>query len=303
MNKSYLPDELVGVNPIAAMPFTSEGKVDIVSFISMIEHLKNTGCNGITLFGIASEFYKLTEKEKEQLATIFVQMLSSSEVYSCISVTDHATEIAVERAKFYQQLGSNCLMLLPPFFLKPTTEQIVYHICSVLEVVSIPVLVQYAPGETGLDIPPEAMADISRRYPHAVFKIECNPPVEYCRELLQYKPDTVILNGYAGLYMLDMLDIGGKGVMPGCSFTEIYVAICDLYQQGETEKAKKVHADLLRYIQRWMSHCEYIIKVEKQILARRGIISSGYCRRPSYDVGQNDADIEGFLVLFSQYLK
>ncbi|WP_232055274.1 hypothetical protein [Vibrio taketomensis] len=44
-------------------------------------------------------------------------------------------------------------MLLPPFFLKPTTEQIVHHICAVLDAVTIPVLVQYAPGETGLDIP------------------------------------------------------------------------------------------------------------------------------------------------------
>ncbi len=303
MNKVYLPEELAGVNPIAAMPFTVDGHVDLVSFTNMINHLVNTGCNGITLFGIASEFYKLTEKEKEQLASLFVQLLANSPVYSCISVTDHATEVAIERAKFYQQLGSNCLMLLPPFFLKPTTEQIVHHICAVLDAVTIPVLVQYAPGETGLDIPPQAMAEISCRYPHAVFKIECNPPVEYCRELLRYKPDSVILNGYAGLYMMDMLDVGGKGVMPGCSFTEIYVEIYRLYQKGEVEQAKQLHANLLNFIQRWMSHCEYIIKVEKQILATRGIISHDYCRLPSFDVGDNQIEVDEFMILFGKYLK
>ncbi|WP_269472655.1 dihydroxy-acid dehydratase [Vibrio taketomensis] len=64
MNKVYLPEELAGVNPIAAMPFTVDGHVDLVSFTNMINHLVNTGCNGITLFGIASEFYKLTERER-----------------------------------------------------------------------------------------------------------------------------------------------------------------------------------------------------------------------------------------------
>lgn len=303
MNKTYTPADLAGVNPIVAMPFATDGKVDMVSFVNLVEHLKTTGCNGITLFGIASEFYKLTDLEKQQLATLFVQALSTSDVYSCISVTDHATEVAVERAKFYQELGSDSLMLLPPFFLKPSTEQIVHHICSVLAAVTIPVLVQYAPGETGLDIPPKAMAEISQRYPHAVFKIECNPPVEYSRELLEYRPEAVILNGYAGLYMMDMLNVGGKGVMPGCSFTEIYVSIYGLYQQGELEKAAKLHAELLAYIQRWMSHCEYIIKVEKQILALRGIISSDYCRLPSYDVGENHPEIEEFLDLFADYLR
>ncbi|MFB2842522.1 dihydrodipicolinate synthase family protein, partial [Aeromonas jandaei] len=300
MNRKYAPADLSGVNPIAAMPFTNQGKLDFVSFTNMIEHLKKTGCNGITLFGIASEFYKLTDKEKEQLATIFVEMLADSAVYSCISVTDHATEIAVQRAQFYQELGANCLMLLPPFFLKPTTEQIVHHICTVLKAVTIPVLVQYAPGETGLNIPPVAIAEISRRYPHAVFKIECNPPIEYSRELLQYQPDAVILNGYAGLYMMDMLNIGGKGVMPGCSFTEIYVEIYRLYQKGESKKAYKLHAKLHNYIQSWMSHCEYIIKVEKQILMSRGIISTDYCRLPSYEV--DDSYIQNFLKTFSAYL-
>ncbi|MDD1783396.1 dihydrodipicolinate synthase family protein [Enterovibrio sp. ZSDZ35] len=303
MSRTYTPVELAGVNPIAAMPFTQDGKVDTLSFIRLIEHLKTTGCHGITLFGIASEFYKLTEKEKEQLATVFVQLLAESDVYSCISVTDHSTEVAVERARYYQALGANCLMLLPPFFLKPTTEQIVHHICSVLESVSIPVLVQYAPGETGLDIPPSEMAEISRRFPHAVFKIECNPPVEYCEELLTLKSDVVILNGYAGLYMMDMLDIGGKGVMPGCSFTEIYVEIYRLYQEGKSEKAKVLHAVLLEYIQRWMSHCEYIIAIEKDILKQRGIIETDYCRLPAYKIDDDAEGITGFIETFGDYLK
>lgn len=153
--------------------------------------------------------------------------------FRAISVTDHSTEVAVKRARDYQKRGADALMLLPPFFLQPSPEAISHHIFSVLEAVDIPVMVQYAPGETGLAITPAQLAEVATRYPHAVFKIECNPPVDYTREFLQQAPQASVLNGYAGLYMLQMLEAGGKGVMPGCSFSEVYVQIYQHWQQGE----------------------------------------------------------------------
>jgi 4-hydroxy-tetrahydrodipicolinate synthase len=191
-------------------------------------------------------------------------------------------------------------MLLPPFFLQPSPEAISHHIFSVLEAVDIPVMVQYAPGETGLAITPEQLADVATRYPHAVFKIECNPPVDYTQKFLQQAPQASVLNGYAGLYMLQMLEAGGKGVMPGCSFSEIYVRIYQLWQNGDKAAAQELHKQLLPWIQRWMTHCEYIIQVEKTILQRRGIITSDYCRHPGWTLTDQDrAMIDNFISTFS----
>lgn len=295
----YNSNDIYGVNPIAAMPFTATGEIDESSFIRMLEHLAHSGANGVTLFGIASEFPKLEDNERQRLAEIFTNTLEGSSLYRAISVTAHSTEVAVKWAKRYQAIGADALMLLPPFFLQPSPLAIQQHIFSVLEAVDIPVLVQYAPGETGLPITPQQLADVSKRYPHAVFKIECNPPVDYTREFLRLAPQASVLNGYAGLYMLKMLAAGGKGVMPGCSFTEIYVRIYQHWKQGETAQAEALHAALLPYIQQWMTHCEYIIQVEKNILMRRGIISNDYCRHPGWSLTQEDHQrIEQFIEQF-----
>lgn len=296
------PESIRGVNPIVAMPFDDKGNVDITSFKSLVTHLVNSGCDGLTLFGIASEFYKLNQIEKQSLADWFHQITVKSDVFSCVSITEHSTELAVKQAIDYQQLGFDSLMLLPPFFLNPSNSQIITHIQSVLSVVNIPVLIQYAPTETGQPITPEEMKIIADQYPNAVFKIECNPPLEYTKQLLRLVPNAVVMNGYAGLYMLDMLENGGKGVMPGCSFTEIYIEIYKLWQQGEKSKALSLHNDLFRYINKWMTHCEYIIAIEKEILVRRCIISEGYCRKPDYPLSDEDSrDIEEFLNHFSRY--
>ncbi|MEL4016339.1 dihydrodipicolinate synthase family protein [Dryocola clanedunensis] len=289
MQKHYAAQDIIGVNPITAMPFTASGEIDEASLIRLLEHLADSGAQGTTLFGIASEFPKLDDHERDRLAQIFVTTLAGSPLYRAMSVTDHSTELAVKRARRYASLGADALMLLPPFFLQPGPQAIQEHIFAVLEAVDIPVMVQYAPGETGLAITPEQLAAVAARYPHAVFKIECNPPVDYTREFLAKAPQASVLNGYAGLYMLQMLEAGGKGVMPGCSFTEVYVRIYRHWLQGEQQQAEVLHTALLPYIQRWMSHCEYIIQAEKTILMRRGIIASDYCRRPGWALTAEDS--------------
>ncbi|TBL42448.1 dihydrodipicolinate synthase family protein [Hafnia alvei] len=296
----YQSTDICGVNPIAAMPFTSQGELDYASFSRMLEHLAAAGIQGLTLFGIASEFPKLDDNEHLLLSNQFLSDLRGSGVFRAISVTDHSTEVAVKRARDYQQRGADALMLLPPFFLQPSPEAISHHIFSVLEAVDIPVMVQYAPGETGLAITPAQLAEVATRYPHAVFKVECNPPVDYTREFLQQAPQASVLNGYAGLYMLQMLEAGGKGVMPGCSFSEIYVQIYQRWQQGEKAAAQELHQQLLPWIRRWMTHCEYIIQVEKTILQQRGIIASDYCRHPGWSLTEQDRlMIDSFISTFA----
>lgn len=288
MSSHFTAADIAGINPIAAMPFTPQGDIDEASFIRLLEHLTTTGANGTTLFGIASEFPKLNDEERDRLARIFLSTLSGGPLYRALSVTDHSTELAVMRAKHYAALGADALMLLPPFFLSPSPEAVQAHIYAVLEAVDIPVMVQYAPGETGLPITPEQLSAVATRYPHAVFKIECNPPVDYTRAFLSCAPQASVLNGYAGLYMLQMLEAGGKGVMPGCSFTEVYVQIYRYWLAGEKDQASQLHQRLLPFIQRWMSHCEYIIQAEKTVLLERGIIASDYCRQPGWRLEDND---------------
>lgn len=294
----FKAQDIIGVNPIVAMPFTQDGEIDPRSFKRVVEFLESQDIQGMTLFGVASEFPKLTDREKSELVEIYLDK-PHKEIYKAISITDHSTEVAIKKAQEYQAKGADALMLLPPFFLSPSQEEVERHIEKVLKAVDIPVMVQYAPNETGFEILPGKMAELKKKYDNAVFKIECNPPVEYTKEFLALVPDAVVLNGYAGLYMLEMFKIGGKGVMPGCSFTDIYTDIYRLWQAGDFEAATKLHASLFEYIKEWMTHCEYIIQVEKTILYKRGIIESDYCRHPNYQITEEDKKrIESFIIEF-----
>ncbi|MGL4383490.1 MAG: dihydrodipicolinate synthase family protein [Bacilli bacterium] len=291
------------VVPIISVPFKEDYQVDYDSFIKTLKYLRTTNISGITLFGIASEYLKLAEEEMYLLADIFVAELKDSTIKSIISITRHSLYLALKDLNYYEQLGVDALMLLHPFALNPTLSNIKEHIETIALASTKPLLIQYAPGETKHIIDMEYFYELSKRFSNISYKIESNPPLQDIKQLLGYDSHINIMNGYAGLYMIDVLNLQGAGVMPGCSFVEIYIEIYRLYQINQ-EQAYKLHQKLLPYLKRWMSHTEYIIKIEKQILFQRSIIASGQTRLPSYQLSADDyVMINDFLIEFNDILK
>lgn len=293
-----------GVCPVIATPFTESGEVDYEDLDKLTGHLAASGADGAVMFGFASEFMKLEDGERVKMAEIFINGLKGTDMYAMTSVTHHSLEIAVKHAKKYEAMGADCLMMLPPFAISPSMAAIKKHMYSILDVVNIPVLVQYAPSVTGSVIEVDDLADITRINPNALFKIEEKPPMECISSLIKQLPDVNIFVGFAGLDMIDSYAVGATAVMPGCSFTEIYAAITNHYFAGFEAEARAIYNKLEKYITRWMGHVEYIIGVEKNILHRRGIIKSNYCRQPFYEYNEEEenAVIDRFMEEFAEFL-
>ena len=102
--------EIKGICPIVAAPFTDNGEVDYESLDKLVKHLLNGGCHAVTLFGIAGEYYKLSDDEREKMAQVTIKAAKEVGGKTIISVTDHSTEVAVKRAKQFEEMGADCLM-------------------------------------------------------------------------------------------------------------------------------------------------------------------------------------------------
>ena len=216
-----------------------------------------------------------------------------------ISVTDHSTEVAVKRAKYFEEAGADCLMILPPFFLKPGAKYIYEHMKAIAEAVNIPIMAQYAPEQTGVSISPETFCKLEKECPNMIYyKIECKPAGPYVTNLMKLTDGKMkIFVGNAGFQIIECMDRGAVGAMPGCSMYDVYLDIYNSYVSGEREKALQLHNELLPMLNHIRQNVEQIISFEKRILKRRGIIASDYCRKPSYDTD------EYFDRLFDEFYK
>ena len=146
---------------------------------------------------------------------------------SIISVTQHATECAVRQAQAFEAAGADILMLLPPFFLKPPATEVYAHSLAVGRAVQIPVMLQYAPEQTGVAIGPDVLAKLYQESPNIFyFKIECRPPGAYISRLLELTGGAVkTFIGNTGFQIIEGYDRGAAGCMPGCSMTDLYVEL------------------------------------------------------------------------------
>ncbi len=294
-----------GIVPIVAAPFTADGALDEDSFVALLRHLLASGAAALTLFGLATEFYKLSEAERARMQTLMLaETAGAPAVAGIVSITDHSWEVALPRARAAEAQGADALMLLPPFFLGPSEEAILEHMRRVIGAVSIPVIVQYAPAQTGVRIAPETFLRLHEQCPNAAFiKVEAQPPGRYLSRLIEGSQGRLgALVGYAGVQMPDVLARGAAGIQPGCSFTELYVALWRLWHADRAGFAA-LHGRLLPYISYWMQGVELIVKAEKLILQRRGIIASDYCRSPAYALDRDELlMVERFLEEFGEYL-
>lgn len=274
--------EIKGICPIAPAVFNADGGFDYEGYKHCCAKMVKLGANALTLFGIAGEYYKLDRDEEEKLIDITVEVCHANGVPAIVSNTRHATEVAVKWAKRIESSGADCMMVLPPFFLKPGGQALFDHIDAVCASVKIPVMFQYAPEQTGVAIGPEILVNLAKKHANLLyFKIECKPPGAYISKLRgMLDGDRKIFVGNAGFQMIEGFRRGASGVMPGPSMVDIYAKIWRQLENGED--AQVLHDKLNSVLNHIRQNVEMIIHYEKEILKRRGLVGCAYCRHPGY---------------------
>jgi len=165
--------------------------------------------------------------------------------------------------------------------------------------VDIPVMVQYAPDQTGVLMSPESLVSLSEavetlRY----FKIESRPPGPDISRIADAANDRVgVLIGYAGLQMIEALDRGAVGVIPGASISNHYLEVWERYEAGDREGARRKHAAMLPLIAHIVQDIEGFIHYEKRMLADMGLIDSLRERKPAFTPDEH------FDRLFEEYYR
>jgi dihydrodipicolinate synthase/N-acetylneuraminate lyase len=279
-----MADELSGCYPILATPFRMDGEIDDEGVARLIRHLREAGLPGFTMFGLASEFYKLGDADREALIEHAFEARAPDQTI-IVSVTAHSWEVAIQQARRAEEAGADVLMLLPPFFLGPSEADLRRHVLEIVGAVSLPIMVQYAPAQTGVAVAADFFVRLNEEAPNVRYvKVESVPPGPMISAITDGSGGTVkCLIGYGGLQLLDALSRGAVGVQPASSVADYYPHILRAFDEGDLDRAYALHADLLPLVNLLMQGIEPLNRLEKIILKKRGLIASDYCRAVSYE--------------------
>ena len=296
-----------GVCPVLATPFTPKGAIDTEGFARIVDHMMDVDGNGVMFPGIASEYQKLNNEETQILKSIMFDRVTrrqNKSIAIVLSVSEHSTSAAIKRAHEAIDMGASAVSVLPTNSQLSSPRQMRDHLVGVMAATEPTAVILQLTQEVSRRISASDVASLAQRHPNLqAVKVEALQTGRWISELLQQTPALPSLVGKAGLHLPDSLRRGATGVMPGCSFVEVYLDFWRLWTSGSEDQAEQLHRRMLAYLCSWMENQELLIQVEKVILNERGFIQSPHCRAPTYRLDPFEMEtVDRFLNEFEAYL-
>lgn len=278
-----MPPRMEGVYSVVPTPFEpGEGAIDHEALGEIVDLYAGAGVGGLTCLGVTSEASRLEEAEREAVLETVMDR-AGDRVSVVVGTSAPGTDICVRRTKEAQAAGATAVMVSPPRLRSLNSDAVFGHFTRLADAVDLPIVVQDYPPVSGITMEPSLLARIAREIPTArTIKLEDPPTPRKTARILESAGETPVdvLGGLGGVFLLEELEAGASGTMTGFAFPEILVEVTRRFRQGDVEGAADVfyrHVPLMRFeFQQGIG-----IALRKEVLRRRGVLSSAGVRGPA----------------------
>lgn len=279
---------LRGVVPIVPTPFTRDETIDFDALSQCVRFAAANGLCAVCLPAYASEFYKLSDAERRQVIETAIRAADGN--IAIMAQANHpAARLAADLARQYESLGANLISFALPRIFPLKESDLLDYAETICRATTLPVLIQdFNPG--GPTVGGDFARTLADRCANFRFlKLEEPLMGTKVRSILEATNGRVgVLEGWGGMYLLDLIPSGICGLMPGLGIADLLKRVWDLAAAGRDDEACRIFRVLLPQIVFSLQHSELFNWVEKRLLAERGVIptSSTYVRRATWTPDQ-----------------
>ena len=275
---------LTGVCTITLTPFTEGGDVDLESIDSLAGLYLDSGVYGLTILGIMGEAHKLSDAERSMVVGRYIEA-ARDRVPVVVGCSAVATKVTVERAREAETAGAAAIMVAPPNNVK-NLDLVFEHYRRVAEAVSVPVVVQDEPVNTGVVMPAPFIARVINEIEGCRYvKLEEAPTTIKITNLIEKIEDpdkrAGIFGGLGGMYFYEELARGAVGIMTGFAYQEILVRTYELFSEGREREAREYFFRYLPLVRFEAQLGVGGVGIRKEVFKMRGAISSSHVRFPA----------------------
>ncbi|MBG9784361.1 4-hydroxy-tetrahydrodipicolinate synthase [Shouchella lehensis] len=226
-------------------PFHENGSIDFKACESLIDHLIATGTDVLVVAGTTGESPFLTLEACEQLFRFCVKYVNGR-VPIVAGTGTNSTKTTVERSLMAEEAGVDAIMLVTPYYNKPSQDGLYAHFQHVATKTSLPIMLYNVPGRTGCHLEAETVIRLSTIDSIVAIK-EASGDLEQIAAIIEGTPDSfAVYSGDDGL-TLPVLAIGGDGIVSVASHVlgQEMKQMVNAFLTGQKEDAAKAHRQLL----------------------------------------------------------
>ena len=186
--------KFAGSYPALITPF-ERGSLDERSLRKLIRFVLRGGSAGLVPCGSTGEAATLRHAEYRRVVEVAVEE-ARGKVPVIAGVGTNSTEKAKETARAAAALGADALLVLAPYYNKPTQEGLFLHFRAVAGSVDLPIVVYNIPGRTAANIQPKTIARMASSCRNIVAVKEASGSLDQVSEIVCLCPKTfTVLSG------------------------------------------------------------------------------------------------------------
>ena len=168
-----------GVVPILLTPFDLEGRIDLDSLKSLIDFNIAAGVHGLGV-ALGSEIFKFNEAERSLVTRAVIDHVKGR-VPVVVNSGASGTDLAVQYSRDAADAGADALMIVPPFFMPATADEILHYYRTVDAAVGTPIILQDIPQAP---VPPAMALRLARECGNVRYiKVETVPSTTKVAEM------------------------------------------------------------------------------------------------------------------------
>lgn len=192
-------------------PFTETGEIDDTRLTSMVNHLIETGTTAIVACGTTGESPTLTHAEKLH---VFAQTLKAVDgrIPVIAGTGGNDTKESERLSKEAESLGVQGLLLVAPYYNRPSQEGLVAHFSKIANAVDVPIMLYNIPGRCGVNIDVDTILRLAE-VPNIFAVKEASGDFVHISRLAAKKPDDFLLYSGDDKFTLPIMALGGYGIV------------------------------------------------------------------------------------------
>ncbi|MBW9220999.1 4-hydroxy-tetrahydrodipicolinate synthase [Methanothermococcus sp. SCGC AD-155-M21] len=272
-----------GVFPAIITPFKGDN-VDYQGLEHNINFLIENGVNGIVAVGTTGESPTLTHEEHKSIIEKTIETVDGR-VEVIAGTGSNSTMEAIELSQFAEDVGADALLLITPYYNKPTQEGLKRHFGEIAQSVNIPMVLYNVPSRTSVNIEPKTIKYLHEEYSNITALKEANPNLSHISEVIN-SCDIDVISGNDEL-TLPIISLGGKGVISVVSniLPKEFVEMVDCALNGNYNKAREIHYNLFNIMKLMFVETNPIpIKTAMNMLG----MPAGNLRLPLWDMSEEN---------------
>lgn len=237
--------EVNGIITPMVTPLNRNETLDEGGMREIINYLIENGIHGVFVCGSTGESFALTEEEKKRAMEVAVDEVNGRvPVYA--GAGDITTEGVVKLTKYALDIGADAVVVITPFYIRPTQEELYEHYRKVSETVDIPIIPYNNPGRTGVNLGAPVVSRLAELSNIVGIK-DSSGDLTLTADYIRLCPKKFsILQGKDSLILASLV-YGAEGAVAATAnvVPRLVVEIYESFVKGDLEKARKLQFKLL----------------------------------------------------------